>query len=179
MSYCESHPFDRSGQAALSDFETPAWRELFARLEQQQARFLKHGASFQSPEYPWPRDPLHNWSRCWEYPYAYYHLATFRRAWRESASPVVVDVGCGVTFFPFALATVGYDVRCNDVDPICRTDLERAIPLVGTAPGRVSFGLIEGDTAPDGAPLGTFRPDDAINRAEVIKIVSLARKLTQ
>lgn len=148
MSYCESHPFNRCGQAALSDLQTPAWRGLFVRLEQAQARFLEHEAAFRSPDYPWPRDPLHDWSRCWEYPYTFHHLAGFREQWRESPLPVVVDVGSGVTFFPFALAALGYDVRCTDTDPICRTDLERAIPLVSTAPGRVSFRLIEGARLP-------------------------------
>lgn len=35
-------------------------------------------------------------------------------------------------------------------------------------------GFVEGDTAPDGTPLNRFRPDDAINRAEVAKIIALA-----
>lgn len=41
------------------------------------------------------------------------------------------------------------------------------------------FGLVEGDTAPDGSWLGTFLPDEEINRAEVAKIVSLASKLVK
>ena len=39
------------------------------------------------------------------------------------------------------------------------------------------FGLVEGDLASDGSSLGTFRPDEPINRAEVSKIVVLVRKL--
>ena len=158
MSYCDSHPFDRSGAGALSDFATPEWRALFNQLEQANDRFRAHEAAFRSPDYPWPRDPLHDWSRSWEYPYAYHQLATFRRAWTGSALPVVVDVGCGVTFFPFAVAALGYDVRCTDTDPICRTDLGRAIPLVEARPGRVEFGLIENGRLPlaDGAAAAVF-----------------------
>lgn len=143
MTYADGHPFHRSGQAALSDLNTAEWIALFARLEREAERFRQHESSFRSPEYPWPRDPLHDWSRCWEYPYAYYHLERFIQHAPAASRPVVVDVGSGVTFFPFALGTLGYDVVCTDTDPICRTDLERAVPLVSAAPGRVSFRMIE------------------------------------
>ena len=39
------------------------------------------------------------------------------------------------------------------------------------------FGRVQGDTAPDGTPLNRFRPDEPINRAEVSKIIALAREL--
>lgn len=39
------------------------------------------------------------------------------------------------------------------------------------------YGLIDGDTNPDGTPKGTVRPDDQVNRAEVAKIIALALKL--
>lgn len=148
MTYGGGHPFDRSGQAALSDLETTEWRDLFAHLEQASARFRQHEPAFRSPAYPWPRDPLHDWSRCWEYPYVYYHVRRFLHEQPAGPRPVTVDVGSGVTFFPFALAALGGEVICTDTDPLCRTDLERAIPLVSAAPGRVSFRLIEGGRLP-------------------------------
>jgi hypothetical protein len=37
-------------------------------------------------------------------------------------------------------------------------------------------GFITGDTDKDGKPVNTFRPNDPINRAEVSKIIALARK---
>lgn len=40
-------------------------------------------------------------------------------------------------------------------------------------------GFIQGDTAPDGTPLNRFRPDEAINRAEVAKIIAMARELVR
>jgi len=40
-------------------------------------------------------------------------------------------------------------------------------------------GLIEGDTDENGAPLSTVRPDDHINRAEVAKIIALAKGLVE
>ncbi len=39
------------------------------------------------------------------------------------------------------------------------------------------YGLVEGDKDGAGQPLGTFRPDDPINRAEVAKIIALAAEV--
>ncbi len=40
-----------------------------------------------------------------------------------------------------------------------------------------AYGLVTGDTDSAGNPLGTFRPDEPINRAEVAKIIALAKEL--
>jgi hypothetical protein len=40
-----------------------------------------------------------------------------------------------------------------------------------------AYGLVEGDKKPDGTPTGTFRPDSPMNRAEVAKIIALAREV--
>ena len=39
------------------------------------------------------------------------------------------------------------------------------------------FGLVQGDLDAEGKPLNRFRPDDPINRAEVAKIIALAKEL--
>ena len=131
------HPFDRSGLAARSDLETAEWRAVFERLERRQADFLAREREFRSPEYAWPRDPLHTWSRCWEYPYAYHQVRTLREGWTAPRPPRVLDLGSGVTFFPFAVAALGVDVLCIDPDPLCERDLSRAVPVVEHAPGHV------------------------------------------
>lgn len=140
--------FDFSGLAALSDLKTPEWGELFSLLEKEQASFLIHEREFRSPEYRWPRDPLHNWSRCWEYPYAYHHLRKWRMKTPESECPHIVDVGSGVTFFPFAVARMGGMVSCTDIDPVCGKDMTRAVQKVPQAPGCVEFRLTNGSTLP-------------------------------
>ena len=139
MSYVLSHPCARSGLAAVSDLRSVEWRELFSTLEREQLRFLEHEPLFRSAEYTWPRDPLHEWSRCWEYPYTYYHLRGFAQVLSTGRRPIAVDVGCGVTFLPYALASLGYDVICADTDPICGRDIAKATKLVPHAPGNVSF----------------------------------------
>ena len=132
------HAFERAGLAARSDLETPEWQQLYAGLERDQDAFLAHEAEFRSPEYVWPRDALRNWSRRWEYPAVHHWAAEWRARWDEGRRPTLLDVGSGVTFFPFALAKLDVDVVCTDVDPACERDLGRAAGVVDAAPGRVS-----------------------------------------
>jgi len=140
--------FHRSGLAALSDLNSPEWRDIFSALDREQQLFLKHESAFRSPEYGWPRDPLHNWSRQWEYPYVYHHLRRLGEERTDPIPPRVIDLGSGVTFFPFALAKLGFDVVCSDIDPLCERDLNRAIPRVEHSPGHVSFRLSKGSRLP-------------------------------
>lgn len=141
-------PFNRSGLAVLSDLRTPEWGELFAILEKAQSSFLAHESEFRSPEYKWPRDPLHNWSRCWEYPYVYHHIRRWKAGLPNGRAPHVVDIGSGVTFFPFAVAQMGCNVSCCDIDLVCEKDMLRAACAVPHSPGRVGFRLVEGTYLP-------------------------------
>lgn len=142
-----SHPFERSGLASLSDLETREWKQLFSQLEGEQGEFLAKASQFRSPEYKWPGDPLHTWSRVWEYPYTYHHLQTWRRRQPGDKLPHVVDLGSGVTFFPFSVARLGCRVTCTDTDPVAGTDLQRAAGCVPHKPGAVQFRLC-GETLP-------------------------------
>jgi len=133
------HPFDRSGLAALSDLTTQAHRELFEILDKAQFEFLSKQEFFRSPEYVWPRDPLHTWSRFWEYPYVYHHLKKWRSGLNTERLPIVADIGSGVTFFPFQVAKIGCHVICADPDPVCEKDLNRAKLHLPQDPGQVDF----------------------------------------
>ena len=144
------HVFKRSGLAALSDLESPEHRDIFSSLEKDQHAFLEKESEFRSEEYKWPRDPLHNFSRVWEYPYVYYHLAAYLKTLPQNPKPLVADVGSGVTFFPFSLAKLGYQVVCTDIDRICGKDLSLARECVPHSPGTVSFRLIEDPSIPFG-----------------------------
>ena len=140
--------FNRSGLAALSDLASSQWREAFVVLEAEQDAFLAKEPLFRSEEYQWPRDPLHTWSRAWEYPYVYYHLKCWREQAQEARQPQVIDIGSGVTFFPFAVAKLGYHVLCTDVSPVCGTDLNRATNCIPHDPGRVEFRPTDGRVLP-------------------------------
>ncbi|TKJ32799.1 MAG: hypothetical protein CEE38_22200 [Planctomycetes bacterium B3_Pla] len=140
--------FCRSGLAALSELNDPEYQDIFSSLEREQYTFLEREPEFRSNEYRWPRDPLHDFSRVWEYPYVYHHLAAYFKTLPQYPKPVVADVGSGVTFFPFSLAKIGYQVVCTDIDPICKRDLALARECVPHSPGTVGFRLIESTSLP-------------------------------
>lgn len=140
--------FSCCGYAARSDFETQEWKSLYHSLDEIQTEFLKSDPMLRSPDYKWPRDALHNWSRIWEYPYVYFHLQQYCQN-RSGLRPLrVADVGSGVTFFPFSIARMGYHVTCTDIDPIAERDLRKAIEIVEYGPGNVEFCAVKGDRLP-------------------------------
>ena len=121
------------------------WRAYVDLMEVEQRNFLNVESHFRNPEYNWPRDALHNWSRIWEYPYVYHQLKFYRREFSDSF-PLIVDFGGGVTFFPFLVAKLGYRIVCTDIDPICEKDLKKACNLINCEPGYVEFRLISEET---------------------------------
>ena len=143
-----SHVFDRSGLAAISDLQSEQWEIIFRQLEQSQSQFLAREAEYRSPEYKWPRDPLHTWSRVWEYPYTYHHLRQWRISQGNGQNLHVVDLGSGVTFFPFSIARLGYTVTCVDVDPVVATDLPRAVKALDPKPGSIRCKIYDGSRLP-------------------------------
>ena len=140
--------FQHCGLAALSDLVSPDHQDIFSIFEEEQRAFLDKESEFRCEEYRWPRDPLHNWSRVWEYPYVYYHLGAHFKTLPQNIRPTVVDVGSGVTFFLFSLAKLGYRIVCADIDRICERDLVLASACVPHSPGTVEFRLIENSSLP-------------------------------
>jgi SAM-dependent methyltransferase len=136
--------FDRCGIAALSDLDTSTWRELFSNLERDQLAFLAKQELFRTPDYKWPHDALHQWSRAWEYPYVYHHILKWKRAHEHLTLPKLADIGSGVTFFPFCVARLGFHVTCADPDPVCATELRQAANIICSMPGQVDFRSIQG-----------------------------------
>jgi SAM-dependent methyltransferase len=142
------HPMNRSGIAALSDVKSAEWQAMYYLLEKEQHSFRAKEARFRSPEYKWARDPLHSWSRVWEYPYAYHHLKCRHAQEPHGTVLRAADIGSGVTFFPFAVARLGYYVTCVDVDPVVGVDLPKAIELVDQEPGQVDVRLCGDEALP-------------------------------
>lgn len=138
--------FNFSGFAAISDLEEEYWKVLFTSLEGEQAMFLNHQDEFRSKEYRWPKDPLHTWSRLWEYPYVYYHLQGIHGQ-SPNKKLKVLDFGRGC-FFPFSVAQLGYNVTCADIDPVCAVDIPAAAKVVRHNPGSVDVALIRNGVIP-------------------------------
>jgi 2-polyprenyl-3-methyl-5-hydroxy-6-metoxy-1,4-benzoquinol methylase len=143
-----NHKLNHEGYALISDLQSKDWSEIFVHLKEEQDNFLNTESSFRSEEYRWPRDALNNWSRIWEYPFAYHNLEKLRKNCEEGRSLKVADVGSGVTFFPFSVARLGYDVTCLDIDPICETDINKAVLVNSTGIGSVNVKLIKNRVIP-------------------------------
>jgi len=139
--------FDFMGFAAKTDLEKEDWKILFSCLEREQSVFLNNQNKFRSKEYKWPRDPIHTWSRLWEYPYIYYHLQRIKEQ-SPNENLRVLDFGSGVTFFPFSVAQLGYDITCADIDPVCAVDIPAAAKIVRHTPGSVKVVLIKDGIIP-------------------------------
>ena len=136
--------FDRSGLASLEDLDHVEYKIFFEKIEIVQRQFSELEDQFRSSTYKWPKDSLHCWSRCWEYPYVLHHL----KKYKEDRKEIIVDIGCGVTFFPFCIAREGFDVIGVDIDPIVELDLLKAATIVPSLPASISFRSTDGETLP-------------------------------
>jgi ubiquinone/menaquinone biosynthesis C-methylase UbiE len=101
---------NKCGLALLEDLENRHRVEIFKDMERFSNFFLRDRKQWW-PEIPWPPDPLHQWSRQLEYPYAFWHVQQTQETGKK-----VLDAGSGITFFPFYLAMNGCDVSCVDND---------------------------------------------------------------
>src|ERR1017187_8804631 len=117
-------PFESSGLASLDDLESETWKQTFVELEDLQRTFLATEPHF--PEYKGARDMLHNFIRVWEYPYVYNNIKRALQLKCPHEMPRVLDVGSGVTFFPFAIARLGCNVIALDVDQCSSTSFSKA-----------------------------------------------------
>ena len=64
----------------------------------------------------WVADPLHQWSRQWEYPFAFSKISEY--AGNAGRRLNILDAGSGVTFFPFFLSSRFSNavISCCDYD---------------------------------------------------------------
>ncbi len=142
------HIFKRCGLASVVDFQSKQWAALFRLMVVEENRFLSHENDFRGPDYIWPKEALKNWSRVWEYPYVYSHLQAWMASGRNDRALTFVDYGSGVTFFPFALAKLNYNIICVDIDPVCVKGVRAATNFVPPGPGKITACLLDGSRIP-------------------------------
>lgn len=101
--------------ARASDADRPEFLDAFRELEQFSDRYVREMSArgLFPGAYPWPLDPLHNWTRWWEYTFAWLHI---RGLLRDGRDVHVLDVGSALTFFPLFLAEQGAHVHGFDTD---------------------------------------------------------------
>ncbi len=106
-----------SGIPRWSQYEAVKRGALVSEMEVFSSGFLASNSAYLS-SYCWSRDPLHHWSRLWEYPYTF--LAIKRQiglANKMNGSCRILDAGSGVTFFPYFLShSLNCSVDCLDND---------------------------------------------------------------
>ena len=125
----------KPGYVRIDEYEAHLRGTAFAAAQRASRRFLDHNRVALAPyARRWVQDPLHQWSRAWEYP--------FTAHWLERTLPPgpcrIVDAGSGVTFFPFHVAGARPDLRveCVDQDATLSTVFAQ---LQDAAAKRVSF----------------------------------------
>jgi len=122
--------FLRGGYARLGHFGSCTLRFFLQHLEDVSDRFFDSVWKEVAADYNWPLDPLHEWSRVWEYPFVAAQLA---QATSPRSDARLLDVGSAVTFFTFYLLAVGFKVTNLDCDPRMPLVFQRAYKLA--APG--------------------------------------------
>jgi ubiquinone/menaquinone biosynthesis C-methylase UbiE len=88
----------------------------FYDIEEFSNRFLSQfEADLRYYARKWVKDPLHNWSRQWEYPFV---LSRLQSNMKMDEAVRVLDAGSGVTFFPYYLKNKNnfLDINCCDSD---------------------------------------------------------------
>lgn len=97
----------------------------------------------------WVADPLHNWSRRWEYLFVYERLKEMMNR-RNCDSLNVLDAGSGINFFPHFILTryANISIQCCDHDSQLEIDARK---LVAPAVQAVSYSVqdISALTYPD------------------------------
>lgn len=147
-----SAPLLPSGIPRTEAYEAILQTGLFREMEAFSNAFLaRHADALADYARTWVADPLHQWSRQWEYPYAFRALADHLAA-RGAAAPALLDAGAGITFFPFWLRErlPGTQVFCCDRD----ASLEAAYATVnrGTPrPVRFTVAALEQTGLPEAA----------------------------
>ena len=91
---------------------------LFRSMETFSSQFLKKNKiALQEYRRKWVADPLHQWSRQYEYPFVYFHVRDYINNQQKSHLKTL-DAGSGVTFFPYYLCSNSPKIKvyCCDYD---------------------------------------------------------------
>jgi SAM-dependent methyltransferase len=93
------------GIPSVIDYKRLLKTDLFLEMSSYSNVFLRSHAKALK-KYRWVADPLHQWSRQWEYPFTYSHIRQFisvNKFMHTNNEVRILDAGSGCTFFPYYL----------------------------------------------------------------------------
>jgi len=109
----------RQGLVKISEYKVLLESEPFSRIEKFSNNFISQNSEMLSAYCRrWVIDPLHTWSRQWEYPFVFSEVERYAGA--HSSRPIeILDAGSGITFFPYFLKQIidAASLACCDSDP--------------------------------------------------------------
>jgi SAM-dependent methyltransferase len=131
-------PTLEAGVTRTEPYEALLASPAFSEMESFSAQFLRaNRAALARYARRWVKDPLHQWSRLWEYPFVFEKLGAHSRP-GAGGELRLLDAGSGLTFFPSYLVAKlpGAVVSCCDYDAKSAADFAR---FTTAARERVSF----------------------------------------
>ncbi|WP_158269259.1 bifunctional 2-polyprenyl-6-hydroxyphenol methylase/3-demethylubiquinol 3-O-methyltransferase UbiG [Saccharospirillum sp. MSK14-1] len=105
-----------NGIPSARDYTEALSSKQFLELQAYSGKFLQENESALKDYISrWVGDPLHQWSRQWEYPFVYSNVS---KKVEDNGNSLILDAGSGVTFFSFFLNAKfkSADVYCCDYD---------------------------------------------------------------
>lgn len=121
------------GLVKISDYKALLQSKLFSRMGKSSDDFISQNSKTLSAyRRKWVIDPLHQWSRQWEYPFVFSEIEKYAAAHGER--PIkIFDAGSGITFFPYFIKEVvqGAVMTCCDT----RASLQKIFKTVNARMG--------------------------------------------
>ncbi len=108
----------QKGIPKIENYNKLLKNSLFLKMEKFSNKFLeKNKKILNKYRFKWVADPLHQWSRQYEYPYVYSCIQNYVKH-NENKEIKIIDAGSGVTFFPYYLASniQNAKIECCDYD---------------------------------------------------------------
>jgi SAM-dependent methyltransferase len=106
----------RNGIPGEHDYKALIESDEFKEMERFSNSFLlANKKELESYSRQWAGDPLHQWSRQWEYPFAYKRIESVAKS---KVTARIFDAGSGITFFPYYIKS-RYpltEIHCSDYD---------------------------------------------------------------
>jgi len=141
------------GPVLLRDYQQLVSSAQFRNVEEFSTRFLQqHQDRLADYGNRWVADPLHHWSRQWEYPFVLGEIEQFQEV-SQSQPLRILDAGSGITFFPFLVR----DQFPNAQITCCDSDLSLQ-PLFASLidPNKTAIPFVAKDLAATGLASSAF-----------------------